>query len=84
MHDSLCSGFAELQNEQQELSDERQQDMQLREELRVLEAVSKVDLAFVAALYERRAYLGGCHDSAVTDRRYRTFETASSKTPIPA
>jgi hypothetical protein len=40
-------------------------------------------LAFVAALYERRAYLGGCHDSAVTDRRYRTFETASSERFLP-
>ncbi len=31
----------------------------------------------VAAVYDRRAYLGSCRDSAVTDRRYRTFATAS-------
>jgi hypothetical protein len=35
LHDIFCGGQAELQNERQELSHERQQGMQLREELRM-------------------------------------------------
>src|SRR6266480_7500353 len=36
VHCLLCSGQADLQKDWQELSDERQQGMQLREELRLL------------------------------------------------
>jgi hypothetical protein len=35
LHGSICGGQAELQKDRQELSHERQQGMQLREELRL-------------------------------------------------
>jgi hypothetical protein len=35
LHDSVCGGQAELQKDRQELSHERQQGLQLREELRL-------------------------------------------------